>query len=137
MLAAPPSEVIDLEVSPHTHGTVEARAGVLVHANHFTTDAVEDPNLEDRLGSVTRQGQLSQLLASGTVDLAGIQHFLRDTDHAPDALCRYPDPAKPEHEGYTTVVSVVMNLSERILYISDGPPDKSPYQRFALAGGEA
>ena len=61
-----------------------------------------------------------------------MQAYLRDGDNAPDALCRYPDPSKPDFETYATVVSVVMDLSERVLYISDGPPDRNPYRRVAL-----
>lgn len=132
MLAAPPNTVRNLEVAPLTHGSVEPEHGVLVHANHFTTAAVEDPNLEEHQGSVIRERQLSGLLERGTVGLEEVQAYLRDGDNAPDALCRYPDPDKPDYETYATVVSAVMNLSEGVLYISDGPPDRAPYQRFVL-----
>ncbi len=132
MLASPPASVVDLEVAPRTHGTLEPEGGVLVHANHFTTPAVDDPNLEERQGSVTREGQLKRLLARGRVDIETVQDDLRNSENAPDALCRYPDPHKPDYEAYATVVSVVMDLGARVLYISDGPPDRAPYQRVAL-----
>lgn len=132
MLAAPPNEVVNLEVSPRTHATLTPQRGVLVHTNHFTTGAVQDPNLEERQGSVTRQRQMSALLADGAVDLEGVQAHLRNTENAPDAVCRYPDPDRPDYECYATIVSVVMDLGARVLYISDGPPDRAPYRRFVL-----
>lgn len=134
MLAAAPDEAVALEVAPRAYAPLNPEAGTLVHANHFTTAAVDDPNLEERQGSVTRERQLKGLLAGGTVGIEEAQAYLRDRDNAPDALCRYPDPSKPDFETYATVVSVVMNLNERVLYISDGPPDRAPYQRFVLEG---
>lgn len=132
LLARTPAEV-RLEVTPHTVCTPGTEAGALVHANHFSGPAaLSDP---ERLGSVARQRRLGELFSGDAYTLEDAQSSLQDTDNAPDdddAICRHSDPGAPDCERYATVVSAVIDLSERALYISDGPPDGVLYQHIAL-----
>lgn len=130
LLARTPAEV-RLEVTPHTVCTLGTEAGALVHANHFSGPAaLSDP---ERLVSVARQRRLGELFSGDAYTLEDVQNSLWGTDNAPDdAICRHPDPGAPDYERYATVVSAVIDLSERALYISDGPPDGVPYQHIAL-----
>lgn len=132
LLAQTPAAVRNLEVAPHTVHTLHIDDGVLVHANHFSDPSVQVGNPE-RPGSVTRQRRLRGHFSGETLSLNDVQMGLRDTENAPDAVCRHPNLNEPDYERYATVVSVVMDLSERVLYISDGPPDTAPYVRVALA----
>ena len=129
LLAQTPEGVRDLEVAPHTVHTLYPEDGALVHANHFSDPSVQGGGL-DRAGSVARQRRLSEQF-SGRASLNDVQTSLRDT-RAPDAVCRHPDLDAPDFERYATVVSAVIDLSERVLYISDGPPDTAPYVRVTL-----
>lgn len=125
LLAQTPEGVRDLEVAPHTARTLYPEDGTLVHANHFSDPAVQGSGL-DRAGSVARQRRLSEQFSGRSISLNDVQTSLRDT-RVPDAVCRHPDLDAPDFERYATVVSAVINLSERVLYISNGPPDTAPY----------
>ena len=57
---------------------------------------------------------------------------LRDHDGHPFSICRHPGEKDPE-ERYQTVVSVLMDLHERKMWIGDGPPCTSDYQEAGLA----
>jgi len=61
-----------------------------------------------------------------------VQACLRDHDNFPDSVCRHVNPDDPPEEACITVVSVVMDLSERILWISDGAPCEHPYEAYTL-----
>jgi len=133
LLAQVPGKVVNLETAPHALCRLGPEDGMLVHANHFVNPLETDADPEDRLGSLLRYARLKDLLAGAErSSLGDVQTFLRDRENAPDALCRHPDPAKPEFERYATVVSVVMDLHARTLHLSDGPPDGNPYETFQL-----
>lgn len=129
LLAQTPESVRNLEVAPHTVRTLYPENGALVHANHFSDPAVQGSGLAP--GSVARQRRLSEQFSGRAISLNDVQTSLRDS-RAPDAVCRHPDLNEPDFERYATVVSAVINLSERVLYISDGPPDTAPYVRVTL-----
>jgi isopenicillin-N N-acyltransferase-like protein len=61
-----------------------------------------------------------------------IQTFLRDHQAYPHGVCRHEDPDLPPGERYCTVTSAIMDLDAQVLYLSDGPPCQSEYQRVSL-----
>lgn len=130
--AQPPERVQNLEVAPHAVWTLRSEDGALVYANHFSDPPVQGRGFE-RAGSVARQGRLSGHFSGETLLLNDAQNALRDTENVQGTICRHPDLGGPDYERCATVVSVVMDLCERVLYISDGPPDTAPYGRVALA----
>jgi isopenicillin-N N-acyltransferase-like protein len=50
----------------------------------------------------------------------------------PYSICFHIDPQEPPEEHYESVVSVIMDLHARALFISDGPPCQGAYARYAL-----
>lgn len=132
LIAQVPDRVVNLEVAPHTVCTLRPEAGALVHANHFTDPTVQESDLEERPGSLARHARLGALFGEGPYTLEDVKARLRDAQGAPNAICRHPDPALPDFKRYATVVSAVMDLHARVLYITDGPPDVAPYQAVRL-----
>lgn len=135
LMAQAPDRAINVEAAPEGVSLIEPRAGRLVHTNHFLDgDAlgVVEP-LVDKWYSCPRRDRLSALLASRPLtDMAHIEEYLRDHQNYPNGVCCHPDPAEPPAERGCTLTSVVMDLDERVLRATDGPPCQAPYQTVAL-----
>jgi isopenicillin-N N-acyltransferase-like protein len=128
--------IVNIEAAPGGTCAVAPSDGRLVHANHFEHAAamsvVEAP-YERRPISVRRQRRLADLIAAPEKPgVAELQQRLRDHDGYPDSVCRHPSQNEPLTRPYKTVVSVVMDLDDRALWISDGPPCEAPYQLHRL-----
>ncbi|MGN6564073.1 MAG: C45 family autoproteolytic acyltransferase/hydrolase [Thermomicrobiales bacterium] len=138
LLAQAPDQVVNLEAAPEKIATSAPETGCFCHTSHFLRPralGVIEPPIERGLDSYDRLDRMQTLLASKQpIAVGDLQHYLRDHAGAPDAICRHPDPAEPTEERYATVVSVIMDLHERVLWISDGPPCERPYQEVRLGG---
>ena len=66
------------------------------------------------------------------IDIGDLKAYLRDHDEYPYSICRHEDLNQPPEDRYITVASAIMDLNERVLWISEGPPCNSEYQRVAL-----
>jgi isopenicillin-N N-acyltransferase-like protein len=58
------------------------------------------------------------------------------TDHAghPYGVCSHPDPTAPPIDQAATIASLVMDLDERRLWLSDGNPCETRYRELDLSG---
>ena len=110
-----------------------AEKGYLAHTNHFLS-----PNIickEKDHGKVIlpdtfhRLGRINVLLNEkvDSVDQKLCQRFLSDHKNAPDAICRHEDPRDPEGKQLASVYSIIMNLMERTLWISDSNPCRANF----------
>lgn len=136
LIAQAPDRAIDIEAAPDGACRLRPEGGWLVHTNHFLDpDAlgVVEPPIEDNPHSYRRLERLQALLAgAGPLTVGALQGFLRDHEGWPYSICHHPDPAERPEERYATVASVVMDLHDRTLQVSDGPPCENGYQRFSL-----
>jgi len=127
---------VDIEAAPFATRTFVPEDGSLSHTNHFLDPealGVVEPPSEKRPHSYHRLRCIRRLLAkkrSLTVD--DVKAHLRDHDGHPYSICRHIDGEEPPEEHYQTVTSVVMDLHERTMWISDGPPCASKYQELRL-----
>jgi len=131
------SGAVDFELAPSAHAVLNPEDGVLVHANHFVEPAsigVQQPPLERGWLSECRHSRLGQLLrAHAPLSVERIQGLLRDHEKYPNAICRHPDPALPEEERSITVTSVVIDLTDRRMWITDRQPCENAYEEIRLA----
>jgi isopenicillin-N N-acyltransferase like protein len=137
LLARRPAEVVDLETAPATYRRLEPADGMLLHTNHFLDPAVVgvvEPREDTIPRSIHRYTRCQALFSAGDrLAVADVMAHLRDHEGYPrQSVCRHPDPTIPEAERYETVVSVVMDLDARRMWISDGPPCASAYAELAL-----
>ena len=58
--------------------------------------------------------------------------MLRDHVNWPNAICGHENPQDPPHERGQTVLSLVMDLTERAVWAAPGPPCEGEYVRHAL-----
>lgn len=134
------ARVVDVEAAPRAVRLLSPSGGVLVHANHFEDSralGVDQPLAEERASTYHRAARARRLLQAsrerGGISRDDLMRVLRDHDGRPESVCRHLNPALPEEERVQTVVSVVMDLSARRLYVAAGPPCEADYREIPLA----
>jgi isopenicillin-N N-acyltransferase-like protein len=136
LIAQIPDQVVNIETTPTISNRSFPHNGFLVHSNHFVNpDAlgIHERSIEINRHSYWRYERLGALLeAAQPTSLAQIQAGLRDHQHHPYSICFHPDQAEPPEQHYASLVSAVIDLHERTLEISDGPPCSAPYIRYQL-----
>jgi isopenicillin-N N-acyltransferase-like protein len=136
LLGQAPRSLFDIEGAPDTTREFGPENGMLAHTNHFLDPdrlGIEEPHSERRPHSYSRLARMRELLdARQPVSVGDMQACLRDHDNYPDSICRHVHPDDPPEEACTTVTSVIMDLDERTLWLTDGPPCENQYERFAL-----
>lgn len=139
MVASRTGEIAAVEVSPVDVRVVHPTKGRLAHGNVFA-DLSPERGLQDRLASLypqfcQRAERACSLMAAGEISLARLQTMLSDHGNRPESICRHPEdqPADaPPAIILDTVVSVLMDLSEGVLYITGGPPCQNSYVEHRL-----
>ena len=66
------------------------------------------------------------------IDIDTIQGGLWDHMHLPHSICTHEDTEWPDHMRISTLVSVIMDLNQQEMYIADGLPCRSDYERYKL-----
>ena len=136
VLAQTPDRAVDIEAAPGTSCSFGPSNGALAHTNHFLEPehlGIDEPASERRPHSYTRLARMQALLdARPPLGVEEVQAILRDHDNFPDSICRHVHPDDPPEEACVTVVSAVMDLNERTLWLSDGPPCGHAYELFHL-----
>jgi isopenicillin-N N-acyltransferase-like protein len=136
LIAQVEESAVDIEAAPLAARTLTPEDGLLIHTNHFLEPealGVVEPPTEKRPHSYHRLRCLQRLLAGGhLLTPEDMKDYLRDHDGRPYSICRHIDEAEPLEEHYQTVTSVVMDLHERAMWISDGPPCENEYQELGL-----
>ena len=137
LIARTPDQVADVEAAPDKINILSCDDGCLTHANHFVDPkglgVVEAPS-ERRVYSRRRQSRLRELLTTRVpLTVEKIQEALRDTRDDPFGICRHRDWNVGTQDHYTTVTGVVMDLTDKVLHLTDGPPDESSFQTVTMA----
>ena len=128
--------IVNIESAPHICNQLEPQSGFVAHTNHFVNPqelGIEEPPSEKRPHSQHRLTRSNDML-SGThkVGFEEIKEILNDKDGFPYSICRHIDSTEPPSEHYQTVTSVIMDINERAIWITDGPPSDSPYQAYSI-----
>jgi isopenicillin-N N-acyltransferase-like protein len=136
LIAQPPDVAVDVETAPHAVRKLQPTNNSLVHTNHFLDPAqldVVEPPIEPRPHSYTRLQRMSALLeAPAPVTLDDLERALRDHAGYPDSICRHESLVDLPEERCKTVTSVIMDLEERCLRLTDGQPCEQAYAGFCL-----
>jgi isopenicillin-N N-acyltransferase-like protein len=128
-------EAIDLELAPDSESTLHPEDGLLTHANHFERPPGVASTLQWlRPSTLYRARRLNRLIrqANRPVDVELAQSLFTDHFSRPHSICAHPDPDVAEVERSTTVTSAILDLANRVLYATDGPPCENPYTPYAL-----
>jgi isopenicillin-N N-acyltransferase-like protein len=137
LVAQTPDHAIDLEAAPDAVRELRPEHATLVHTNHFLDPAqlgVTEPESERRPHSYWRQNRMQALLAArAPVSIADLEVVLRDHDNYPDGICRHENRSDPPEEWCITVTSAIMDLAERSLRLTNGPPCEHLYEGFSIS----
>lgn len=131
--------LISVEVTPSgsrvTHPTAE---GILVHTNHFLdpaglTDLVLGP--QGWFGTLVRHQQLARrLTGQRTVEPEDIFRLLRSHHNAPESVCLHKAGQDWEWvDQGVTLVSLLMDVTARRLWLAGGNPCMESYEPFDVA----
>ncbi|MFC5179409.1 C45 family autoproteolytic acyltransferase/hydolase [Nocardioides taihuensis] len=110
----------------------------LVHTNHFVRDVpgsrdVAHYAMADSLVRLQLvQRSIAESIAPLTVD--ALRCALSDHADFPAAVCCHPDPREPRWQQWATVMSVVLDLDARTMYLSDGNPCQNEYRSLTFEG---
>ncbi|RFU64632.1 hypothetical protein D0469_17900 [Peribacillus saganii] len=101
--------------------------GVLGHSNNFLVETqFEDKTLEILPDSPNRACNITSVLSkSANVSIENIQEALRNHDNFPNSICRH----KESIGEIQTLASIIIDLTDKSLTISSGPPCKNSYSK--------
>jgi isopenicillin-N N-acyltransferase-like protein len=135
LLADPNGELYCVETSATTHDILYGEEGWLVHTNHYLSpkmQALQQPRTY--ADSHVPFNRARRLLRAelGQISVESLQTVLRDHVNFPNSICQHPDPAKAEPERSQTLVSLVLDLTERVMWAAPGPPCEGDYVAYRL-----
>ncbi len=137
MIAHRDGEAIDLEVSPIDVGFLHPDDGILTHSNHFIAlnnrpDMVDvfKTTAPDTLFRAERARRLIEP-ERGHIDIDSFQRVFRDHFSYPNSICRHVDAREEEPRHLATLSSVVMDMTARTFYLTEGTPCQNGYYKIA------
>lgn len=135
LIAQKGGEVLDIESSGKVTHTLYPTEGLITHGNHFITRTGIESDFE-RIApcSLYRTPRLDRLIRQNSQkwDMDHLKDCLKDGFGFPKAICRYANPNDPIEARTVTVTSVIMDLDNLSMEITDGPPDTVGYSSFSL-----
>ena len=130
--------IVNLEAAPGNVYPVYPERGLLTHSNHFLAleARVQGIGIDYSADTLYRHYRARALLEPkiGHITIEDIQAVLRDHAGFPKAICRHPDEREPEVNRTSSVASLVIDLTEGVMYIASGPPCSAEYQRVTVPG---
>jgi isopenicillin-N N-acyltransferase-like protein len=135
LLADANGSLFSVETSAMQHEIIDGERGWLVHTNHYLSPRLKGIEKERTYAnSHVRFQRATRLLRDrlGCVTMDDLQQLLRDHANQPDSICAHPDPSLPLHDNYQTLASLIMDLSERLLWVAKGPPCQGEFHSYRL-----
>lgn len=130
-------EIINLELTPdRAQYLYPDETNILVHANHFQGSPDVNSTFEKLIpDTLCRAPRIRRLLQNerGAIDPEIAKTILRDHTGHPSSICRHPDESKPDLERIATNGSYIIDLNERRMLGTGGPPCQHDYQEFQVA----
>jgi isopenicillin-N N-acyltransferase-like protein len=127
--------VCSIETNATQHHIVQGEKSWLVHTNHYVSAKLKSLETKrDLSNSHLRLHRARQLLESqfGSLNLEAIQSILRDHANHPDSICEHEDPTCPPTRRFQTLVSIIMDLTEGVMWAAPGPPCENIYTEHPL-----
>lgn len=137
MLSHATGEAIDLETTPEEVFWLAPRDGLLIHANHFRSDAARaklfDAGAANGPDSLSREMRLERLARAktGSIGLTDVMAMLLDSWGAPDGILTLPQEEWPGVP-LGTAASIVMVPQRGELFFNSEPDQSSAFYRVSL-----
>lgn len=130
-------EMVDVETTPDSFNYLYPDDGILTHANHFEDRSNVQSKLETQIPHTVARGmRIDRLLKQIETDIdeEDMKNVLRDHFGKPASICRHTQPDADENALSHTNVSVIMDLNERRMLVTNGPPCENEYHEYRVAG---
>lgn len=131
-------EIIDIEATPEFCSYLYPVDGLVVHANHLVKETRTTSQMERIAPNTLYRGpRLDRILRRdlGRLDKAKITAALQDDFSTPAAICRLADTSLPPEKRVITVAGIILDLDDRVLHVTDGPPSEAPFVAYPLYPG--
>ena len=132
LLAHAEGEMIDLELTPTRTHHLYPTDGLLTHANHFETTGVDSQFETIVPHTLCRAPRLRRLLSGERISIDRAKAALRDHFGKPASICSHVDESLPKPEWGRTNGSFLIDLTDRRMLATDGPPCESRYVSFEV-----
>jgi isopenicillin-N N-acyltransferase-like protein len=134
LLGSAEGEAIDLETTPNLVTYIPTEQGIVSHTNHFTVarEELRDCRVDVSPETVFRYIRAKKILHEnlGNISVETIKGIFRDHFDRPYSICRHPEPHLPPMKQSQTNASMIMDLSERSLWLLKGLPCQGKYLRL-------
>lgn len=135
LIANDSGEIYDLEVSATKYDTLYSKDGILLHTNHYLSSKMQQVEEEGPyFNSILRYNRLRHLLMErmGRITIDDLKEILADHVNWPNSICSHAEKIEEEKFQYSTIASVIIDLTHRTLYACKGPPCKGGFKEFRL-----
>jgi len=133
MIADAQRNISSIEVSPNAVAFLPAQNGALCHTNHFIDSSMagQDAGLTGNISTESRLNRANKALPEINT-LEDIHALLGNTEDGQESICRFPDSSLPVSAQIETVVSVAMNLTDKVLWVTAAQPSVHEYVPFTI-----
>jgi isopenicillin-N N-acyltransferase-like protein len=137
MISQCDGEAVNLEATPNEIFWSLPERGLIVHANHFTSQGalakVRDVGLETNTDSLYRDRRVRARLSRniGTLEVADFQEAFADKYGSPRAVCRSPVTG-PGGKTSSTVATIVMDTTAKKMCIAKRPYETARFAEYSL-----
>ena len=137
LLAQAGGFAVDLEATPLDVSILTPSEGLLVHTNHLIGQRalkVGDIFVKRYPDSVYRLYRAKTALEAewGEITTQTLMEILRDHYGRPHSICCHPDPKEPEDFRGATLASIIIDLDEKRMHITRGPPCQAEYKEITF-----
>ena len=130
---------IDFETTPEAVYPMYPVRGLLTHSNHFQSPVAQALGVGNSFNgdSLYRDFRARQLLEPkiGAITVGDVMSTLRDEFGSPRAICRAPHEY-PGQGSTMTIASLVFDMSNEVMHVAAGQPNRSEYRAVYLPGAE-
>jgi isopenicillin-N N-acyltransferase-like protein len=129
-------EMINFELAPETANYLYPEDDLLTHANHVEDTSSMDSEFEKLIpDTLCRAPRLRRLLSKekGNLNFEVFQEAFQDHFDRPSSICRHPNEKDDELERLQTNGSYVLDLTNRRMRGTNGPPCENEYIEFEVA----
>ena len=118
--------LMSVEFTPDNFDVLMPEHDVLIHTNHYLSDLfrAQDTFKRDLTDTFVRLNRLQRLdrAKNSAYEMKDLLAFFSDHANYPDSVCSHEDPEDPPGKRLCSVYAVVMDLTERVLWVTDGSP---------------
>lgn len=128
-------ELYNIEVSAQNFAIQYGKTGYVVHTNHYLSPKMQalEEEAEQLIGSQVRYFRALRMVREiKRHTLTSLQAIQRDHVNYPYSICCHMNHLENPYDREKTICALVMDLTERIIYMALGNPCQNLYYPFAL-----